>query len=146
MTMHWAALTILIIATGIFIDNQSQARRLSEAANLDSLSRNFLIYRSAVTEFSKSNPGFDGIPDDSALNFPTWFVKPTGVASYISAGASYTYLNDIIQPGLPSRLVELTQSMAIGVNNTGILVSPYAGPTGITVPGAVPYGSIVAVN
>lgn len=146
MTMHWVVLTILIIATGIFMGTQNQAQRISEAATLDSLCRNFLVYRSAVTAFSKSNPGFGGMPDDSALNLPTWFIKPAGVASYISAGTAYTYLNDIIQPGLPSRLVELTQSMAIGVNNTGILVSPYAGPTGITVPGAVPNGAIVAVN
>ena len=146
MTMHWVVLTILIIAHVIFMGTQNQAQGISEAATLDSLCRNFLVYRSAVTEFSKSNPGFGGMPDDSALNLPTWFIKPAGVASYISAGTAYTYLNDIIQPGLPSRLVELTQSMAIGVNNTGILVSPYAGPTGITVPGAVPNGAIVAVN
>lgn len=146
MTMHWVVLTILIIATGIFMGTQNQAQRVSEATTLDSLSRNFLVYRSAVTEFSKSNPGFGGMPDDSALNLPTWFIKPAGVASFISAGMAYTYLNDIAQSGMPSRLAELTQSMAVGVNHAGMLVSPWAGPTGITVPSTVPEGVIVAVN
>ena len=146
MTIYWAVLAILITATGMFANQQHQAQHLSEGATQDSLSRNFLVYRSAVAEFSKSNPGLDGMPDDTVLNLPTWFIKPAGVASYISAGTAYTYLNDIAQSGMPSKLAELTQSMAIGINHAGLLVSPSAGPTGIIIPGAVPEGAIVAVN
>lgn len=146
MTMHWVVLMILIIATGISIETQHDAQRASDYATLDSLSRNFLVYRSAAAGFAQSNPTYSGMPDDSALNLPTWFVKPVGVASYISAGTAYTYFYGIAPSGMPSALIELTQSMAVGVNRSGILISPSAGPTGLSVPAAVPDGAIVAVN
>lgn len=146
MTMQWLVLTILIIGTGISLDNQHEAQRVSDYASLDSLSRNFLIYRSATAAFAQSNPGFSGVPGDSLLNLPAWFNKPLGVGSYILTGRSYTYFNGVAPSGMPSSLVDLTQSTTVGVNRAGILVSPKAGATGISIPSAVPEGAIVAVN
>ncbi|MQT41840.1 MULTISPECIES: type IV pilus biogenesis protein PilM [unclassified Pseudomonas] len=146
MTMHWVVITILLMATGLFIDAQQQAQRTSERAALDSLSRNMLVYRAAVAEFAKSNPGFNGVPDDASFRLPPWFIKPDGVASYLEAGTAYTYVHGANPPGLPSALVDLTQSIAIGVNRTGVLISPSMGSTGISVPAAIPEGAVVAVN
>lgn len=146
MTMHWAVIMILLMATGLFIDAQQQAQQASEQATLDSLSRNVLVYRAAVAEFAKSNPGFNGEPDDASFGLPPWFVKPDGVASYLETGTAYTYVHGASPPGLPSALVGLTQSIAIGVNRAGILISPSTGSTGINIPAAVPEGAVVAVN
>ncbi|WP_228022226.1 MULTISPECIES: type IV pilus biogenesis protein PilM [Pseudomonas] len=146
MTFYGVVLTILIIATGLFTDTQYQTQRVSDYATLDSLSRSFLVYRSAAAEFAQSNQGFSGTPNDSALNLPAWFVKPVGVASYITAGTTYTYFNGVAPAGMPSTLVELTQSTVVGVKRSGVLISPVSGATGITIPPAVPEGAIVAVN
>lgn len=146
MTMYWAVLMVLIIATGMSIDSQHQAQYASDYATLDSLSRNFLIYRSAAAGFAQSNPGFSGIPNDSALNLPQWFVRPVGVSSYIAAGTTYTYFTGVAPPGMPSTLVDLTQSTVVGVKRSGQLMSPVNGATGISIPPAVPEGAIVAVN
>lgn len=146
MTMQWLVLTILIIGTGIFLDNQHDAQRVSDYATLDSLGRNFLVYRSAAAGFAQSNPGFSGIPNDSALNLPQWFVRPVGVSSYIAAGTAYTYFNGSAPAGMPSTLIDLTQSTVVGVKRSGQLMSPVSGATGISIPPAVPEGAIVAVN
>ncbi|MCF5508353.1 MULTISPECIES: type IV pilus biogenesis protein PilM [Pseudomonas] len=146
MTLQWAVLMILIIATGLSIENQHQAQRVSDDATLDSLSRNFLVYRSAATGFAQSNPGFSGTLNGSALSLPAWFVKPVGVESYIAGGTTYTYFNGVAPSGMPSALVDLTQSAVVGVKRSGMLISPVAGATGISIPPAVPEGAIVAVN
>ncbi|WP_016971659.1 type IV pilus biogenesis protein PilM [Pseudomonas tolaasii] len=146
MTLQWAVLMILIIATGISIEAQHQSQNVSDYATLDSIGRNFLIYRSAAAGFAQSNPGFSGTPNDSALNLPQWFVRPVGVSSYIAAGTTYTYFTGVAPAGMPSKLVDLTQSTVVGVKRSGVLISPVSGATGITIPPAVPEGAIVAVN
>lgn len=146
MTLQWAVLMILIIATGILMETQQQAQTTSDFASVDSLGRNFLIYRSAAAGFAQSNPSFSGIPDDAALNLPTWFVKPLGIETYINAGTTYTFYNGTAPAGMPSTLVDLTQSTTVGVNRAGVLVSPKAGVTGIPIPSVVPDGAVTAVN
>lgn len=146
MTMQWAVLMILIIVTGMSIDNQHQAQSVSDYVTVDSLTRNFLVYRSAAAGFAQSHPGFSGTPDGAALSLPAWFVKPVGVESYIAAGTTYTYFSGVAPPGMPSLLVDLTQSSVVGVKRSGTLFSPATGATGIALPSAIPEGAIVAVN
>lgn len=146
MTLQWAVLMIFIIATGLSLEQQHQSQLVSDYATLDSLSRNFLVYRSAAAGFAQSNPGFSGTPNDSNLSLPSWFTKPVGVGSYILTGTTYTYFDGVAPSGMPSTLTDLTQSIAVGVNRAGVLVSPKGGATGISIPSAVPEGAIVAVN
>lgn len=146
MTLQWVLLTVLLIVIGIISDIQDQQSRISDYATLDSLSRDLLVYRTAITNFAQSNPGFSGIPSDSMLNLPAWFNKPAGLGSYILNGRSYTYFNGVAPSGMPSTLVDLTQSTTVGVNRAGVLVSPTIGATGISIPSAVPEGAIVAFN
>ena len=146
MTLQWAILMILVIVTGMWAEDRYQTQAVSEYATLDSLSRNFLTYRSAAAGFAQSNPGFSGIPSDSVLNLPLWFVKPSGVSSFINGGTAYTFYNDTAPAGMPSTLVDLTQSTTFGVNRAGVLVSPKAGVTGIPIPSVVPDGAVTAVN
>lgn len=146
MTIYWVIFLGLCIVTGTVLDIQAQAKRDSDFATMDSLSRNLLVYRSAAAGFAQSNPGFSGVPDDFSLNLPAWFVKPVGVSSYIAAGTTYTYFNGVAPAGMPSTLVNLTQSTVVGVKRSGQLMSPVSGATGISIPPAVPEGAIVAVN
>ena len=146
MTLQWAILMILVIVTGMWAEDRYQTQAVSEYATFDSLSRNFLTYRSAAAGFAQSNPGFSGKPDDTALNLPTWFVKPLGIEAYINAGTTYTFYNGTAPAGMPSTLVDMTQSTMVGVNRAGVLVSPKAGVTGIPIPSVVPDGAVTAVN
>lgn len=146
MTLQWLVLMLLMIGTGIFLDHQHEAQRTSDYASVDSLSRSFLVYRSAAAGFALLNPGYSGTPDDSALNLPAWFVKPLGVKCYITAGVSYTFFDGTPPAGMPSTLVDLTQSTIVGVKRSGMLISPLLGTTGVSVPPSVPEGAIVAIN
>lgn len=146
MSLNWAAFTILMIAVGLFSQLQKQSEQITDYATIDSLSRNLLVFRSAAAEYAKSNAGFSGTPSDAALNLPVWFSKPLGVMTYISAGQSYTYFAGTAPPGLPADLVERTQSITVGVNRAGVLISPRTGQTDVLLPNIIPEGAVVAVN
>lgn len=143
MHFQWIVITLLVIASGVFAHIQREDAMTSERADLDALTRGMLVYRSAVAEYAQRNPGFTGIP--SALTLPAWYNRPTGVSAYIENGRSFTFYSDLA-PGLPAALSSLTESIAVGVNRAGILISPNGGTTGIAVPGKVPDGAVVAVN
>ncbi|WLG57752.1 type IV pilus biogenesis protein PilM [Pseudomonas extremorientalis] len=146
MSIHWAVLAILLIAMGLINQQQKQSEQLTDYATIDSLSRNLLVYRSAAAEYAKANTGFTGTPTDEALNLPAWFSKPSGVTTYVSAGQSYTYFAGIAPSGLPAALVERTQSITVGVNRAGVLISPISGQTDVLLPKNIPEGAVVAVN
>lgn len=146
MTMQWLILMVLLIVSSLVLENQHQDQRISDYATLDSLGRGFLVYRSAAAEYAQANPGFSGVPSDSTLNLPEWFVKPIGVGSYISSGTAYTYFDGVAPSGLPSVLVDLTKTTTIGLKRSGMLISQITGATDITIPSPVPEGAVVAVN
>lgn len=146
MAFYWIVFSILLIAAGIINQHQEDSIRVSDYATLDSISRNFLIYRSAAANYATSNPSFTGTPSDAALNLPSWYSKPSGVMAYLAAGKSYTYFTAHSISGMPALLVERTQSLAVGVNRSGVLYSPRAGQTGTVLPAQIPEGAVVAVN
>ncbi|MFC6299104.1 type IV pilus biogenesis protein PilM [Pseudomonas sp. CCM 7893] len=146
MTLQWAVLMILIIATGMYAEEQHQTQLASDYATLDSLTRNMWVYRSAAMQYARSNPSFSGTPDDRLLNLPEWFTKSVGVSSYLAAGKAYTYFNGVAPSGLPSSLVDLTKSTSIGVKRSGVLISPMIGITNVVIPPAIPEGATVIVN
>lgn len=146
MWFYWAVFTVLLLVTSLSVRYQNNSTMLSDQADLDSLSRNMLVYRSAVAEYAQKNPGYSGIPQDGLLNLPSWFVKPSGVSAYLAMGQSYTFIAVSAPVGLPAALFERTQSTTVGVNRAGLLISPSSGQTSITIPSAVPEGAVVAVN
>lgn len=145
MYFHWIVFTLLIVIGGMVTQMQHQDTQSADTATLDSLSRGILVYRSAAAEFARANPDYSGTPPDSALLLPEWYNKPVGVTAYLVAGSSYTYYPHPL-PGLTSALAELTESIAIGSNDRGVLVSPKSVNTGLILPAPVPYGAVVAVN
>lgn len=146
MWFYWAVFTVLLLVTSLSLQYQNDSTKFSDQASLDSLSRSMLVYRSAVAEYAKQNPGYIGTPADSALALPSWFVKPSGVSAYLTAGQSYTFIAAPVVSGLPAALFERTESIAVGVNRSGILISPSSGQTSITIPSSIPEGAVVTVN
>ncbi|MEX0297090.1 type IV pilus biogenesis protein PilM [Pseudomonas putida] len=146
MSFNWIVLTVLLIAIGLSSQHLEQSLRLSDYATVDSLSRNFLVYRSAAAQYAKTHPTFSGIPADASLSLPPWFTKPDGIAAYLVSGQSYTFVTGAAPPGLPAALAERTQSITVGVKRSGRLFSPLAGTTSLTLPSVIPEDAIVAVN
>ncbi|AYN98834.1 MULTISPECIES: type IV pilus biogenesis protein PilM [Pseudomonas] len=146
MSFNWIVVTILLVVVGMVSLQEEQSLQLSEYATVDSVSRSFLVYRTAAANFAIANPSYAGTAPDSVLSLPSWFSKPPGLAAYIVAGQSYTYFTGNAPMGLPAALVERTQSIAIGINRTGRLYSPIGGVTELTIPSPVPEGAIVAFN
>lgn len=145
MYIYWIAMTLLIVAGGIFTQVQHTDEAVTEQATIDALSRSMLIYRSAAAEYARSKPGFTGAPTDSSLNLPSWYTKQSGIATYIVSGVSYTYIAGTVPAGLPAALTERTESATVGVKRSGQLFSPKVGNMAIAVPAPVPEGAVVAV-
>lgn len=146
MSFNWIVITILLAVMGMVSLQEEQSLQLSDYATVDSVSRSFLIYRSAAAQYAVVHPSYTGTPTDAALALPSWFSKPSGLAAYVMAGQSYTYFTGTVAAGLPAALVERTQSMSVGVNRSGLLYSPIAGVTNVTIPSLVPEGAVVALN
>lgn len=143
MPLLWVILTVMIAATGLLADGERLSSNRAAAVDVDALAHNLLIYRNALAEYAYYNPGVSGVPADSTLNLPTWWVHTAGVRGYVQAGSSYAYY--AAPPnGLVTTLAQLTESAAVGYATNGQLVSPSAGATGVTLPAAVPAGAAVA--
>jgi len=143
MGMYGAVFLALALMLGLLLDLDDQAARSSESTDLSVLAHSLLVYRNALAEYAVAHPGVTGAVADSALNLPTWYVKASGVQGYIAAGRSYTYCSDPPR-GLATQLGELTgRSLAVGSVSGGQLVNPFAGQVGVSVPTAIPQGSVV---
>ena len=53
MYIYWIAMTLLIVAGGIFSQVQHSDETVSEQATIDALSRSMLVYRSAAAEITE---------------------------------------------------------------------------------------------
>ncbi len=92
MPLLWIAL-LLALLTGTWLSVQSDhATSSAELAEVDTLARSLLLYRSSLAEYAHANPGFTGLPADSALGLPAWFRKPARLQGYIAAGTSYAFI------------------------------------------------------
>ncbi|MEE3578169.1 type IV pilus biogenesis protein PilM, partial [Pseudomonas aeruginosa] len=114
MPLMWIVLVLALI-TGTWLSVQSDhATSSAELAEVDTLARSLLLYRSSLAEYAHANPGFTGLPADSALGLPAWFHKPARLQGYIAAGTSYAF---IASPpaGLAAAVDAGTESDLVGV-------------------------------
>lgn len=143
MPMLWVILVVMLAGAGLLSEQLQRSDNRRQAVDLSALAHNMLIYRNALAEYAYNNPGISGVPADSALALPAWWVHAAGVSGYVQAGSSYTYY--AAPPnGLVTTLADLTQSTAVGYATGGQLVSPTGGTTGIVLPATVPAGAAVA--
>ncbi|MDF5819185.1 type IV pilus biogenesis protein PilM [Pseudomonas aeruginosa] len=92
MPLMWIVLVLALI-TGTWLSVQSDhATSSAELAEVDTLARSLLLFRSSLAEYAHANPGFTGSPADSALGLPAWFRKPARLQGYIAAGTSYAFI------------------------------------------------------
>lgn len=145
MIFHFILIAVLVSVLSVMSQLYSDDLRSSDLASLDAASRNMLVYRSHVAAFAAEHPEFSGHPQDSQLGLPSWYLKPQGLSSAILDGVAYTY-SQSLPAGSVGHLVSITQSIAVGINQNGILISPTRGTTEMPVAESVPDGAVVIIN
>lgn len=141
--MLWIILMIATAVVGLLADAERSSNTRSLAVDIDALAYNMITYRNALAEYAHTNPTVTGTPADSVLALPTWYRKLPNVSGYVNAGQSFTYY-PTPPNGLVSKMVDLTQSQAIGTVVASTLQSPISGNMGVVVPPAIPNGSALA--
>lgn len=137
--MFLTALLIISLLTVPLIGQQAdRAVQKSEVAV-----GNFLTYRDAAREFIAMHPGYDGSVSSSSLDLPTGY-NNLGWNSRANSGTMYVY-GELGTGGLLHAVNKLDGQLNLGKKEGGTLVSPIHGDTGISVPGFVPSGNVVAV-
>lgn len=137
----WCLLVLMTLSAFLISENKEVADVSFNTSQLDAIASNMLIYSSAVAAFAKANPGLSTSVSDVSLTLPSWFVRIVGVGNYVAAGKAYVYYSG--KPDLMSVLADKTESISVGKNQSGVLVSPRWGTTGIAIPAAVPNGAVV---
>lgn len=136
---------LVLMTVGAFLisENRNEADNSFKTSELDAIASSMLIYSNAVGNYAKANPGVAASVPDASLALPNWYVRVVGVNNYISAGTAYVYYTG--KPDLVDVLAEKTESVSVGTNQSGTLVSPKWGVTPIIIPGGVPSGAVVYV-
>ncbi|WP_323148580.1 type IV pilus biogenesis protein PilM [Pseudomonas oryzihabitans] len=128
---------------GLLADVERSSSSRASEVDVSAIAYNLLTYRNALAEYAHANPTVTGAPADSVLALPTWYRKLPNVSGYVNAGQSFTYY-PTPPNGLVSKMVDLTQSQAIGTVVASTLQSPISGNMGVVVPQTIPNGSALA--
>ncbi|RBB97363.1 pilus assembly protein PilM [Pseudomonas sp. MWU12-2115] len=135
-------LTLMFVSAVLFISAQTDQNLMLAQSEVEAAAGNMMVYRNAVASFASSNPTMVGSVPDASLGLPTWYIKSPSLGNYVLAGRSFVYFAGRM-PGLVDALVQRTESMNVGTNAGGVLYSPKAGNTGITLPAQIPVSSVV---
>ncbi|WCE10154.1 type IV pilus biogenesis protein PilM [Pseudomonas sp. JBR1] len=143
MPILWIILIIVTATVGLLADVERSSSSRASEVDVSAIAYNLLTYRNALAEYAHANPTVTGAPADSVLALPTWYRKLPNVSGYVNAGQSFTYY-PTPPNGLVSKMVDLTQSQAIGTVVASTLQSPISGNMGVVVPQTIPNGSALA--
>jgi hypothetical protein len=145
MPVLGAILLVMFFYAAIFSADQTDQNKLMKDAEVVAVSESLMIYRNSVAAFAGRNPGAVGVMDNSVLNLPSWYVIPPGASNYLAMGTSYVYYTQAL-PGLVGELADKTESINVGTNQGGYLVSPNVGYTAIPLPAQIPQAAVVIIQ
>jgi len=143
MNFTWLLAILGLTGSATLFYLQDNAEQTQARADVSAIAYNLLVYRNALAEYAHANPTVIGAPADAVLALPTWYRKLPNVSGYVNAGQSFTYY-PTPPNGLVSKMVDLTQSQAIGTVVANGLQSPISGNMGVVVPSSIPNGSALA--
>lgn len=145
----WALFFAVAICFGaIFSATQHQLAADNIAGNASATAGNMMVYRNAVADYARANPGVKGAVTDQVLNLPLWYTRLTGVTNYVSGGTGFVYFANP-SPEVVYQLVSITQnSVLVGVNQNGAVFNPVRGVSMISLPAnsPIPEGAAVIVG
>jgi hypothetical protein len=117
--------------------------RVDQKARVEAI--NYLVYRNAVDLYAVQNPGFSGTIPTSSLDIPGEWNNLRGWTNTVDASTGRVYVYGDIEKSGFYHVAQISNSAAIGINDSGSLVHPIHGDSGVTVPSFVPDGNIVSV-
>ncbi|MEB0221349.1 type IV pilus biogenesis protein PilM [Pseudomonas sp. AB12(2023)] len=144
MPMIWVYLVVLIFSSYFLGENNKAALDTLTQGETQAIAKNMLLYKNAVAAFVDANPSTTGAIPDSSLALPSWFRTIQGVTNYVESGHVYIYAAG--RPALASAIFSQTQALTVGINQSGRLVNPISGDTGIILPAVIPNLSVVTLR
>ncbi|WP_440057898.1 type IV pilus biogenesis protein PilM [Pseudomonas fragariae (ex Marin et al. 2024)] len=145
MPMLGFLLALFFIVAALSGSEGVERNQMSLRAESEAIAGSMLVYRNYVSLYAVNNPAASGVIPDSALGLPAWYLRPTYLSNYVSAGKSYVYYTAFV-PGLAGAISASTGSINVGTNSGGVLNSSSNGQSIIVLPGQVPVSSVVIVQ
>lgn len=145
MPLLWLLVVVMVSISFLSNTEQANQERNTSFSDVTATSINLLVYRNAVANFASVNPAFSGVVTDAQLILPSWYVKFPSMGNFVSGGKSYSFYSGSL-PGLASELARQTESMNVGINQNGVLLSPNMANSGIVLPAQIPLGSVVLIQ
>ena len=140
----WAILfSIAIFFGSVYTDTQHKFSVDNIAGEVSAIGGSMMVYRNAVSQYARANPGITGAVADTSLALPAWYTKISGVSNYVTGGKGYVYYSSQ-RPELAYQLLKDTgNSVMCGIVRSGFLYNPIGGTSTIAIPAAIPDESVV---
>lgn len=140
----WAIFfSIAIFFGSVFTETQHKLSVDNIAGEASAISGNMMVYRNAVSQYARANPGVTGAVADASLPLPTWYTRISGISNYVTGGKGYVYYSNQ-RPELAYKLLKNTgNSVLCGIKRSGFLYNPISGISTISIPAAIPDESVV---
>lgn len=142
----YAVIVVVVAALGSLLSGRAADDLAVSAAQSRTLAEGVAVYRAAVLEWARSNPGLGGPVDETVVAVPAWWHRNPAIAAVVEGPMVAVYVTG---PSAHGTLVEMLRlsggSIWVGIANraSGTLHSPMSGDTGIAVPALVPDGAPV---
>ncbi|MBA6068121.1 type IV pilus biogenesis protein PilM [Pseudomonas mosselii] len=137
------AMLALVVGVGSSIRSMEESDYVS--SDLAARASAMIVYRGAVVEYVNNNHGFYGSVPNSVLSIPAWYTPRAEIKNFVQGGVSYVY-HELAPNGLVGVLANEVESVGVGTNVNGVLISPRAGDTGIILPAAIPRNATVILQ
>ena len=144
---------ILIVAmfTGLNVIFLPGIEGRKQAITADTKAVNLFAYKSALTTYLSSNPGFSGVIPDGSITLPTGMVRDFNWTNVVSGGVLYVYESTPSNTKnlLDTLYIKTNNSYMVGVRSGGNFVNAKGYTTSSfpsTSPATIPDGSIVIIG
>lgn len=142
-------LVILTSLTGYFSMSDQVMHPIATHAGMEDLAVNMRVYRRALINYARSNPGVTGVIADSSLAFPSWYRKNPLWTNIVTASSVTVYATKRPPETITMDIVRMSGNSAFTGEadaSDHTLVSPVFGKTSISIPAAVPHGVPVWIS
>lgn len=142
----FAVTAVMAVAVASFMSRQLDDEPVLDAAQGRVMAERMAVYRTAVIEWARSHPHFEGPVDESAVAPPPWWRGHKSMQAAIQGRVIAVYVTGPAARGVLVESLRLSGgSIWVGTAKraSGTLHSPTAGDTGIGLPEAVPDEAVV---
>ena len=140
----YAMLAVIVAALGSLLSGQAADALTVSDAESRTIAEGVAVYRVAVLEWARSNPGLSGPVDETIVTVPAWWHRNPAIAAVVEGPMVAVYVTGPSAHGALTEMLRLSGgSIWVGTAHraSGTLYSPTGGDTGIVVPALVPDGA-----